>query len=387
MGARHPREGRAVIRRNGSSGAPAQVRAPLVQAVADRLDGHAAVTLEGVEQALGDVLSTQRIDWTDADARRAAAAIADELSGAGRLGPLLRDPDVSEVMVNASGDVYVERDGRLQRTTTRFTDADEVRHFIERVVSPLGLRIDVRSPWVDARLPDGSRFHAVIPPIALGGPVVTIRKFAPALWTLDELVARGSIGERHAVRLADAVRSRENILVSGGGGTGKTTLLGVLARRVDRVERIVTIEDAAELRLGERHVVSLETRPPNVEGRGEVTLRDLVRCAMRMRADRIVVGEVRGAEALDMIQALTSGHNGSMCTVHADAPAEALMRLEVMMLLGAPGLAAAAVRRQVASAIDVVVHLARDADGSPARVRRAPMSRTDDDRVSLRSVT
>jgi pilus assembly protein CpaF len=373
--------------RNGSSDAPPPaVRAPLVQAVADRLDGQAAVTLEGVEQALGDVLSKRRIDWTDDDARRAAAAIADELSGAGRLGPLLRDPDVSEVMVNASGDVYVERHGRLQRTTTRFTDEAEVRHFIERVVSPLGLRIDVRSPWVDARLPDGSRFHAVVPPIALGGPVVTIRKFAPALWTLDELVARGSVAERHAVRLADAVRSRENILVSGGGGTGKTTLLGVLARRVDASERIVTIEDAAELRLGERHVVSLETRPPNVEGRGEVTLRDLVRCAMRMRADRIVVGEVRGAEALDMIQALTSGHNGSMCTVHADAPAEALMRVEVMMLLGAPGLAATAVRRQVAAAIDVVVHLAREADGR-RRVSDVADVCADDDHVSLRSVT
>jgi pilus assembly protein CpaF len=266
-------------------------------------------------------------------------------------------------MVNASGEVYVERGGRLQHTTTRFADEAEVRHFIERVVSPLGLRIDVRSPWVDARLADGSRFHAVVPPIALGGPIVTIRKFAQGYWTLDDLVARGSISDVNAVRLAEAVRARDNVLVSGGGGTGKTTLLGVLARLVETNERIVTIEDAAELRLGERHVVSLETRPPNVEGRGEVTLRDLVRCAMRMRADRIVVGEVRGAEALDMIQALTSGHNGSMCTVHADAPAEALMRLEVMMLLGAPGLAIAAARRQVGAAIDVVVHLQRGADG------------------------
>jgi pilus assembly protein CpaF len=336
---------------------------PLVKEVAERLGAEASVTLEGVERALLDVLEQRRVRWQPGEARRAAAAIADELSGAGRLGPLLRDPDVSEVMVNASGDVYVERGGRLQRTTTRFTDESEIRHLIERVVSPLGLRVDVRSPWVDARLPDGSRFHAVLPPIALGGPVVTIRKFAQALWTLDDLVDRGSISERSAVRLADAVRSRENILVSGGGGTGKTTLLGVLARLVDASERIVTIEDAAEIRLGERHVVSLETRPPNVEGRGEVTLRDLVRCAMRMRADRIVVGEVRGAEALDMIQALTSGHNGSMCTVHADAPAEALMRLEVMMLLGAPGLAATAARRQVGAAIDVVAHLVREADG------------------------
>jgi pilus assembly protein CpaF len=366
---------------NGSSAA----RAPLVQEVAERLDAHAAVTLEGVERVLADVLSTRRLAWSADDTRRAAAAIADELSGAGRLGPLLRDPTVSEVMVNASGDVYVERDGRLQRTTTRFTDADDVRHFIERVVSPLGLRIDVRSPWVDARLPDGSRFHAVIPPIALGGPVVTIRKFARALWTLDDLVERGSIAQSHAVRLADAVRSRENILVSGGGGTGKTTLLGVLARRVEPTERIVTIEDAAELRLGERHVVSLETRPPNVEGRGEVALRDLVRCAMRMRADRIVVGEVRGAEALDMVQALTSGHHGSMATVHADAPAEALMRLEVMMLLGAPGLAAVAVRRQVASAFDVVVHLARREDGSRCVSEIAEVC-VDGDQVQLRGV-
>jgi pilus assembly protein CpaF len=336
---------------------------PLANAVAEQLRGEDTVTVEGVEVALSNVLAERRVRLQPDEARRTATAIADELSGTGRLGPLLRDPDVSEVMVNASGEVYVERAGRLQRTTMRFNDDGEVRHLIERVVSPLGLRIDARSPWVDARLPDGSRFHAVLPPIALGGPVVTIRKFAQALWTLDDLIERGAITQAHAVRLADAVRSRENILVSGGGGTGKTTLLGVLGRLVLSTERIVTIEDAAELRLGERHVVSLETRPPNVEGRGEVTLRDLVRCAMRMRADRIIVGEVRGAEALDMIQALTSGHNGSMCTVHADAPAEALMRLEVMTLLAAPGLSATAARRQVGAAIDVVAHLERSGDG------------------------
>jgi pilus assembly protein CpaF len=230
-------------------------------------------------------------------------------------------------------------------------------------VSPLGLRVDATSPWVDARLPDGSRFHAVLPPIALGGPIVTIRKFAQSLWTLEDLIDRGSADRGTAVRLAEAVAARENVLVSGGGGTGKTTLLGVLARLVPSSERIVTIEDAAELRLGERHVVGLETRPPNVEGRGEVTLRDLVRCAMRMRADRIVVGEVRGAEALDMLQALTSGHSGSMATVHADAPEEALMRLEIMALMAAPGLSVAAARRLVGSAIDIVVHLARSEDG------------------------
>jgi pilus assembly protein CpaF len=293
-----------------------------------------------------------------------APATTEERNGLGVLGPLLRDRSVTEVMVNASGEIYVERNGRIARSKARFPSERDVRHVIERVVSPLGLRVDATSPWVDARLPDGSRFHAVLPPIALGGPIVTIRKFAHSSWTLDDLIAHGAMSDKDAVRLAEAVRSRDNVLVSGGGGVGKTTLLGVLARLVDPCERIITIEDAAELRLGQRHIVSLETRPPNVEGRGEVTLRDLVRCAMRMRADRIVVGEVRGAEALDMLQALTSGHAGSMCTVHADSATEALMRLEVMSLLAAPGLSVAAAQRQVSAAIDVVVHLARDADGA-----------------------
>jgi pilus assembly protein CpaF len=321
------------------------------------------VTLEGVEVALRDVLANQGVGWRPEVAERAVAAITDELAGVGPIGPLLRDGSVSEVMVNSSGSVYVERDGRLEPTDVRFASESEVRHLIERVVSPLGLRVDATSPWVDARLGDGSRFHAVLPPIALGGPVVTIRKFAQSLWSLDDLVVMGSLNEATAVRLASAVRERENVLVSGGGGTGKTTLLGVLARLVPSTERVITIEDAAELRLGERHVVGLETRPPNVEGRGEVTLRDLVRCAMRMRADRIVVGEVRGPEALDMLQALTSGHAGSMASVHADAPEEALMRLEIMALMAAPGLSVAAARRLVGSAIDLVVHLSRDSNG------------------------
>jgi pilus assembly protein CpaF len=360
VGEGRPGEGGAVIRRAGTTDG----KQALVREVGTYLSASGGgVTLDGVESALRDVLERRRMRCLPEERRRAAAIIADELTGVGVLGPLLRDASVSEVMVNASGDVYIERGGRLEKSAVRFGGEDDVRHLIESVVSPLGLRVDARAPWVDARLADGSRFHAVLPPIALGGPVVTIRKFAQALWTLDDLVGAGSISNVHAVRLAAAVRDRENVLVSGGGGSGKTTLLGVLARMVEAGERIVTIEDAAELRLGERHVVALETRPPNVEGRGEVTLRDLVRCAMRMRADRIVVGEVRGAEALDMIQALTSGHAGSMCTVHADAPPEALMRLEVMALLAAPGLSVTAARRQVAAAIDVVVHLERDADG------------------------
>jgi pilus assembly protein CpaF len=337
--------------------------ASLVAEVGRRLGGAGSVTLAGVEAALHDVLATRRVSWRPEREAETAVAIADELAGLGPIGPLLRDGAVSEVMINASGEVFVERDGRLERTAIRFASDADVRHLIERVVSPLGLRVDASSPWVDARLPAGARFHALLPPIALGGPVVTIRKFAEALWTLDDLVSMDALDEPMAVRLASAVRDRENILVSGGGGTGKTTLVGVLARMVDPRERIITIEDAAELRLGERHCVALETRPPNVEGRGAVTLRDLVRCAMRMRADRIIVGEVRGSEALDMLQALTSGHHGSMATVHADAPREALMRLEIMALLAAPGLSVAAARRQIASAFDLVVHLARSGDG------------------------
>lgn len=347
----------------GNGEAPGR-RESLVREVGARLAAAGSgITLEGVEEALRDVLAAQGVGWRPEVGRRAVTAIADELAGVGPIGPLLRDPEVTEVMVNPTGEVYVERQGRLELSAVRFGSDPEVRHLIERVVSPLGLRADASSPWVDARLSDGSRFHAVLPPIALGGPVVTIRKFGEATRTLEDLVRTASIGRAQAVRLVAAVRDRENVLLSGGGGTGKTTLLGILARLVEPSARIVTIEDAAELRLGDRHVVGLETRPANVEGNGEVTLRDLVRCAMRMRADRIVVGEVRGPEALDMLQALTSGHAGSMATVHADAPEEALMRLEVMALMAAPGLSVAAARRLVASAFDLIVHLERDEDG------------------------
>ncbi len=320
-------------------------------------------TPEAVDKALAEVLDERRLRWPPDRRRRTAQRIADDLAGFGPIGPLVRDPEVTEIMVNAPGEVWVERAGRLERARVAFGSADDVRHLIERVVSPLGLRVDASAPWVDARLEDGSRFHAVVPPIALRGPTVTIRKFGHSLWTLEDLIEMGSVDEPTAVRLHTAVRERHNVLVSGGAGTGKTTLLGVLARLVPSSERLVTIEDAAELRLGDRHVVAMECRPANVEGRGEVTMRDLVRCAMRMRPDRIVVGEVRGAEALDMLQALTSGHAGSMATVHANAPAEAVLRLETMALMAAPGLSVAAARRQVASAIELVVHLARDAGG------------------------
>lgn len=373
-----------MFRRESVSAAPS--RPSLAQDVHVRLaaTGREA-TVEAVDRVLAEVLDERRLRWPPDRRRRTAQRIADDLAGFGPIGPLVRDPEVTEIMVNAPGEVWVERAGRLERARVAFGSADDVRHLIERVVSPLGLRVDASAPWVDARLEDGSRFHAVVPPIALRGPTVTIRKFGRSLWTLEDLVAMGSVDEAAAVRLHTAVRERQNVLVSGGAGTGKTTLLGVLARLVPASERLVTIEDAAELRLGDRHVVALECRPANVEGRGEVTMRDLVRCAMRMRPDRIVVGEVRGAEALDMLQALTSGHAGSMATVHANAPAEAVLRLETMALMAAPGLSVAAARRQVASAIELVVHLAREADGR-RRVDRMAEVRLGDRGPVLRPV-
>jgi len=314
-----------------------------------------------VTDALRAVLRERGLAWEAGRVAATVQAIVDELRGFGPIGPLLRDPDVTEIMINAPSEVYVEKRGRIVPAPARLGSDDEILHLIERVVSPLGLRVDASSPWVDARLEDGSRFHAAVPPVTVRGPVVTIRKFSPQLWTLEELHRMGTLDEGQRSVLRAAVRDRRNVLVCGGTGTGKTTLLGVLARMIPSGERVITIEDAAELRLGRRHVVALETRPANVEGRGEVTMRDLVRCAMRMRPDRIVVGEVRGPEALDMLQALTSGHAGSMATVHADAPAEALMRLETLALLAAPGLSVTAARRQVGSAIDLIVHVSREA--------------------------
>ncbi|HVE93021.1 MAG TPA: ATPase, T2SS/T4P/T4SS family [Actinomycetota bacterium] len=350
-------------RREDPSG-PLHEHAELVREVRARLAaGGSGVSQGSVEKALREVLSARGAAWEQPVLTAQAVAICDELSGFGPLGPLMRDPEVTEVMINPGRDVYVEREGQLRPAGVSLRSEQDVHHLIERVVSPLGLRIDASSPWVDARLEDGSRFHAVVPPVAIGGPVVTIRKFSKTLWKLRDLVRMGCVDDAQARLLAAAVRERRNILVCGGGGTGKTTLLGVLARLVPRPERIVTIEDAAELQLGPRHAVALQTKPANIEGRGEITLRDLVRCAMRMRADRIVVGEVRGPEALDMLQALNSGHAGSMATVHANAPAEALTRLETMALMAAPGLSVAAARRQVGSAVHVIVHLVREPSG------------------------
>jgi len=292
------------------------------------------------------------------DPDRVAAEAVDALAGLGPLEALLADPAVSDVLVNAPDEVWVERSGRLERVAVRFPDAAAVVAAVERAIAPLGLRLDRASPAVAARLPDGSRLHAVIPPASVDGPVVAVRRFTPAVPDLEAMVAAGSLRPDGADLLAAAVRGRRSLLVSGGTGSGKTTLLNVLSAEIPAGERVVTIEDAAELRL-HGHVVRLEARPPNAEGAGEITLRTLVRHALRLRPDRIVVGEVRGPEALDLIQAMSTGHPGSMGTVHANGPAEALWRLETLALSGETRPAADAVRRQLEAAVDLVVHLAR----------------------------
>ena len=289
-------------------------------------------------------------------------------TGLGPLEPLLADPAVDEVMVNGHASVYVERGGRLERTGVRFSSDAALMHAIERILAPLGRRVDEASPLCDARLPDGSRVNVVIPPLSLGGPCLTIRRFRREGFSLRDLAANGTLSAEAAELLAVAVAARASIVVSGGAGSGKTTTLNALSGAIPGEQRIVTIEDAAELRLRQRHVVRLEARPANLEGGGEVTIRRLVQNALRMRPDRIVVGEVRGGEALDLLQALNTGHDGSLSTVHANSAAGALRRIETLALMAGVGLPHRAVREQLASAVDVVVHQARRTDGSRAVV-------------------
>jgi pilus assembly protein CpaF len=324
-----------------------------------------------VRRALHRVLEEERMVLPAGRLGALARELADEIAGFGPVEALLRDPEVTEVMVNGPGPVWVERHGRIEPTDVVLASAEQVLRLVHRVVGPLGLRVDESQPYVEARLPDGSRLHAIIPPLSVGGPAVTIRRFSRRPFTLADLVAGGTLGPAMAAFLDLAVRARLNIVVTGGSGSGKTTLLGVLCGSVPASERIVTIEESAELRLVRPQVVSLEARPPNVEGTGEVTVRTLLRNALRMRPDRIIVGEVRGGEALDMLQAMNTGHDGSLSTCHANAPADLLVRLETMVLQSGIGLTGSAARRQIASALDLVVHTARLPGGQRAVVRIA----------------
>jgi pilus assembly protein CpaF len=298
------------------------------------------------------------------DRKKVVEELVNDLTGFGPINPLLLDEDVSEVMVNGPNHVYCERKGRLELTSIYFRDDEHVMCVIEKIVSPLGRRIDESSPMVDARLPDGSRVNAIIPPLALNGPIITIRKFSKDPFQISDLVNFGTISEEMAIFLEACVKARLNLFVSGGTGSGKTTTLNVLSNFIPDDERIVTIEDAAELQLGQEHVVSLESRPPNIEGKGAITIRDLVRNSLRMRPDRIIIGEVRGAEALDMLQAMNTGHDGSLATGHSNSPRDMIARLETMVLLAGVELPVKAIREQIAGAIDVIIQQSRLKDGT-----------------------
>jgi pilus assembly protein CpaF len=316
-----------------------------------------------LRQAVRELVDAEAVLLDPADREEIAARIVRDSVGLGPLEVLLADPAVEEVMVNGPGTVYVERGGLIEATDVAFLDEEELRNAIERILAPLGRRVDELSPMVDARLADGSRVNVVIPPLAIDGPLVSIRRFGARRPDAEELVALGTLTPTQRESLAAAVAERRSILVSGGTGSGKTTLLNALSGFIAPGERVVTIEDAAELCLRQSHVVRLESRPAGVEGRGEVTIRDLLRNALRMRPDRIVIGEVRGAEALDLLTALNTGHEGALSTVHANSPADALSRLETLALMAGLGLPHAAVAEQVQRGIDLVVHIERRADG------------------------
>ena len=290
--------------------------------------------------------------------------IQDEVFGLGPLEPFLQDPKVSDILVNTYNRVYVEKYGKLEITDARFKDDAHLMKIIDKIVSSLGRRIDESSPMVDARLPDGSRVNAIIPPLAIDGPMLSIRRFAVIPLELEDLAHIGTLTPEIGELLRGIVRAKLNVIISGGTGSGKTTLLNVISRFIPELERIVTIEDAAELQLKQEHTVRLETRPPNVEGRGEVTQRDLVKNSLRMRPDRIIVGEVRGQESFDMLQAMNTGHEGSLTTIHANSPRDALMRLETMVAMANLEIPSSFLRRYMASALDVIVHVARFADGT-----------------------
>jgi pilus assembly protein CpaF len=317
-----------------------------------------------VQQTLNEIVELERAPLSVVERQRLVMDVSQDVLGFGPIQQFLDDRHVTEVMVNGTGPIYIERGGRLYKTDSRFVTDEHLRRVIERIVGGVGRRVDESSPMVDARLADGSRVNAIIPPVSLRGPALTIRKFAAEPFSVHDLIQFGTLTAQAFAFLAKCVEGKLSILISGGTGTGKTTLLNVVSGFIPEDERIVSIEDAVELQLRQDHVVALESRPPNIEGRGEITIRDLVRNALRMRPDRIIVGEVRGAEALDMLQAMNTGHEGSLSTLHANSPRDALARLETMVLMAGMDLPMRAIREQIASAIDLVVHVARMKDGS-----------------------
>src|SRR4051812_22328359 len=339
-----------------------------------------------IEEIFGKVIDEEGLALTRAERVRMLEQITDEIIGLGPLEPLLRDESITEVMVNGPRQVYIERSGKLEMTNVVFQNDDHVMRIIDRIIAPIGRRVDESSPMVDARLTDGSRVNAIIPPLSLVGPVITIRKFAASPFTTDDLIRFGTSTPDMFEFLRACVEARLNIFVSGGTGSGKTTTLNVLSGFIPDDERIVTIEDAAELQLRQRHVVRLESRPPNIEGAGEVSIRDLVRNALRMRPDRIVVGEVRDGAALDMLQAMNTGHDGSITTVHANSARDSLARLETMVLMAGVDLPVRAIREQVAGAVDLIVQQSRLKDGTRRIVAISEVVGMESDVITLQDI-
>ena len=341
---------------------------------------------ERVLRAVTEQLALDRTPLTRDERRQLVREITDDILGYGPLEPLLRDDSVTEVMVNGADRIYIERNGKIEQAGVTFVDDAHLLRIIDKIVSQVGRRIDEASPMVDARLPDGSRVNAIIPPLSLRGPTLTIRKFSRDPYTMDDLINFGTLTPKAAHFLAACVQGKLNMLISGGTGTGKTTTLNALSAYVPGDERIVTIEDAAELQLQQEHVITLESRPANIEGQGEVKIRELVRNALRMRPDRIIVGEVRGPETLDMLQAMNTGHEGSLTTIHANAPRDALARLETLVLTAGVDLPLRAIREQVASAFDILVQISRLVDGSRRISHVTEVLRMESDVITLQDI-
>jgi pilus assembly protein CpaF len=341
---------------------------------------------EEVRRAVTEELAREKTPLSTVDRERLVREITADVLGYGPLEPFLRDESVTEVMVNGFDRIYVERAGKIEPTDAAFVDESHLYRIIDRIVSQIGRRVDEASPMVDARLPDGSRVNAIIPPLSLNGPSVTIRKFSRDPYTMADLIGFGTLTPKAASFVEACVRGKLNVLISGGTGTGKTTTLNALSAYIPEDERIITIEDAAELQLQQPHVVRLESRPANIEGQGEIRIRDLVRNALRMRPDRIVVGEVRGAETLDMLQAMNTGHEGSLTTIHANSPRDALNRLETLVLMAGLDLPLHAIREQISSALDLVIHLTRLVDGTRRVSHVTEVLRMESDVITLQDV-
>jgi pilus assembly protein CpaF len=341
---------------------------------------------QAIRQALTALLDEEKTPLNQEERLRLAKELEFEILGLGPLEPFMHDPGISDILVNRYDQIYLERGGKLEKTSVRFRDNAHLLNTINKIVTNVGRRIDESSPMVDARLPDGSRVNAIIPPLALDGPMLSIRRFAVKRLSMEELIAKGTLTEEVGAVLKAIVKAKLNILISGGTGSGKTTLLNIISSFIPHTERILTIEDSAELQLQQEHVGRMETRPPNIEGRGEITQRDLVRNALRMRPDRIVVGEVRGPEVMDMLQAMNTGHEGSMTTVHSNSPRDALLRLETMITLSGIALHEKTMRRLISSSLDVVVHLARHTDGTRRLEAVSEITGMEGDVISMQDI-